>query len=92
MAVTEIFETDAGEAELDNRKRISLGKVATHGRYRIHTNGAGDILLTPVVSISARELAALQNPALMARLDEGIRSIEAGEGVPMGDLSEWLED
>lgn len=42
-----------GEAEVDSRRRISLGKAGkrNHKRYRIEEDDMGVLTLTPVVSV-----------------------------------------
>jgi hypothetical protein len=70
------------EVELDSRGRVPLGRIATAQRYRVEKLDDGDILLTPVVSISERELAVLANPELVARIKRGVGQMKAGQVRP----------
>ncbi len=68
------------EVETDSRGRVSLGKVSKPGtRYRVVETEDCELVLTPVVSVSARELALLQNPQVADRLRGSIAQAEAGE-------------
>lgn len=73
------FHTVA-ETDVDTRGRVAIGKANRHGfqRYKVSVSDDGEILLTPVVSISARELAVLQDPALMKDIREGVTDLAAG--------------
>ena len=68
------------EVELDSRQRLPLAKVVqgSQHRFRVDVQPGGELLLTPLVSISERELAMLKNPEAMASLKEGLD--EAAEG------------
>ena len=70
----------AQEIEVDERRRVSLGKVIGEDvrRLRVEEMADGSLLLTPVVSLSARELSVLADPDRVARIQAGI--IEAKEG------------
>lgn len=83
-----------GEATLDARKRISLGKAGAieESRYEISVSDDGDILLTPLASIPARELILWERPDLMQALDEGIADALAGRIVPLRRLPEFDDD
>lgn len=68
------------EVEVDTRGRVSIGKLAKgRTRYRLTELEDGELLLTPVVSISERELALLRNPAQAHRLRGAIEEAEAGK-------------
>lgn len=84
----------AGEAEVDGRRRISLGKIGNsdHTRYEVYENDLGEILLVPVVSIPARELAILQNPTLRASLLRGLDQAARGKLVDLGSFAHYLAD
>jgi hypothetical protein len=70
------------EVELDSRGRVPLGRVATAQRYRVERLDGGDILLTPVVSMSERELAVLANPELVASIRAGVAQMKGGQVKP----------
>lgn len=74
------------EVELDSRQRLPLAKVirGSQHRFRVEIQPGGELLLTPLVSISERELAMLKNPAAMASLREGLDEAAAGKVVRHG--------
>jgi hypothetical protein len=57
-----------GELVVDERGRTSLARVRTHDydRYMVEEFPDGTLVLTPAVTVSAVELAALRSPAAMA--------------------------
>jgi hypothetical protein len=77
---------DTVEVEVDSRGRISLGRIAgtRHARYRVTRLDGGELVLTPVVSISERELALLSNPDAAEKLRRAIKQAETGEIVGFG--------
>jgi hypothetical protein len=56
------------ELLVDERGRTSLARVRSHDhdRYLVEEFEDGTLVLTPAVTISAVELAALRDPAVMA--------------------------
>lgn len=84
----------AGEAEVDARRRISLGKIGSseHTRYEVYENDSGEILLVPVVSIPARELAILQNPKLHASLLRGLEHAAHDKVIDRGSFAQYLDN
>lgn len=60
------------EVQVDSRGRTTLAKVRRHHyeRYETEEMSDGTLVLRPVVSISPVELAALQDTAVRAALDE----------------------
>jgi hypothetical protein len=86
-------EAQTLEVETDARGRVPLGKmVRQHQRFRATTLDDGEILLTPVVVISERELALLRNPEMSGRLRASIAEAEAGKLVPYVVDESLLED
>lgn len=73
------------EVELDSRQRAPLAKVlprsAHGGRYRVERQNDGTIVLTPVVSLTERELAVLARPELVEGIRRGVQEIRDGKGV-----------
>ncbi len=61
-----------GELIVDERGRTSLARVRTHNydRYTVEEFPDGTLVLTPAVTISALELAALRDPAVRAAVAE----------------------
>lgn len=58
------------EVVVDERGRTSLARVRSHvyDRYTAEEFPDGTLVLTPAVTISAVELAALQNPEVVAAI------------------------
>ena len=79
MATTKRMPT---ELELDSRQRLPMGKLVHAGqhRFRVTPLEGGDYLLSPVASISERELAMLRSPHALASLQKGIDQAARGEG------------
>ncbi|MDA8358422.1 MAG: hypothetical protein M0Z95_19520 [Actinomycetota bacterium] len=74
------------EVELDSRQRLPLARIVEDDqrRFRITKLADGDYLLTPVVSISERELAFLRNPRARESLEEGLDQVARGKVVRHG--------
>ena len=68
------------EIDVDERQRVSLGKVIDKDtrRMRVELLPGGELLLTPVVSLSARELDVLTHPERVASIRAGLAEAEAG--------------
>jgi hypothetical protein len=62
----------SGELVVDERGRTSLAKVRSHDydRYIVEEFPDGTLVLTPAVTISAVELAALRDPAVREAVAE----------------------
>jgi hypothetical protein len=68
------------EVETDSRGRVPLGRIVDHHqRYRATAHEDGEITLTPIVTVSQRELNLLRNPELTAKLRNSIAEAEAGK-------------
>jgi len=74
--------SDAIELEVDSRRRLPIGRLIENDQHRFRARKmlGGDILLTPVVSVSERELAVLRNPEALASLRTGLDQAAAGQG------------
>jgi hypothetical protein len=61
-----------GELVVDERGRTSLARVRSHNydRYTTEEFPDGTLVLTPAITISPLELAALQDQAVMAAVAE----------------------
>ena len=66
--------------------------MAEDTRYAISVSDDGDILLTPMASIPARERIIWERPDVMAALDRGIADVEAGRVVHLGSFAKYLND
>jgi hypothetical protein len=71
------------EVELDSRQRLPLAKVVqgSQKRFRVERLPSGEYLLTPVVSISERELAVLRDREAMDKIREGVSQAAEGDVV-----------
>ncbi len=65
------------EVQLDERGRTSLARVRTHDydRYTVEELPDGTLVLTPAVTISALELAALRDD----KVRDAIRQAKTGD-------------
>lgn len=79
---------------MDARRRLSLGKagVEKDARYLMSVNDDGEILLTPMASIPARELIIWENAAVRASLERGLQQMAAGDIHDLGDFSQYLDE
>lgn len=68
------------EVELDGRRRLPLARIAdgSHRRFRVRALPDGSFTLTPVVSISQRELDFLSDPEAVAGVRHGLEDMVAG--------------
>jgi hypothetical protein len=60
--------------ELDERRRVSLGRIgrAEHRRYLAHEEPDGTLVLVPAVVMSESEARLLANPALVEQIERGL--------------------
>lgn len=56
--------------ELDDRRRVSLGRFGRHDRYLVREQEDGTLILEPAVVLTEAEAAFLANPALVALIEE----------------------
>ena len=80
------------EATVDGRRRLTLGQAAKHDRYLVQVRNDGDILLTPLVSVPARELDLWNDPELLASVTRGLQQAAAGELHDLGDFTQFAEE
>ena len=82
------------ETVVDSRRRVSLGKagVAEETRYAVSVSDDGDILLTPLATIPARERWVWERPELIGSLRRGIEQAERGETHDLGRFDEHAID
>jgi len=74
------------EVELDSRQRLPMARLVkgSQHRFRVVPLPGGDYLVSPVVSVSERELAVLRSPETMATLQKGLEQAVQGEVVRYG--------
>lgn len=84
----------AAEADVDGRRRLSLGKVghAEHTRYQVLENDLGEILLVPLVSVPARELIVWEDAQVRSSLARGMEQAARGQVVDLGSFDEFAGD
>jgi hypothetical protein len=56
--------------ELDERRRVSLGKIGRHTRYLVHEQEDGTIVLEPAVVLTEAEARFMANPALRQQIED----------------------
>ena len=86
--------TRTAQADLDSRRRLSLGKIGRpeHTRYEISENSLGEILLVPLVSIPAREMIIWENSQVRTSLLLGMEQAAAGELVERESLAQYIDE
>lgn len=70
--------SDGTLIELDTRRRVSLGRVGRpeHTRYLVSEEDDGTLVLIPAAVVSDLEARFLQDPDLLARIEEDRRHPE----------------
>lgn len=66
--------------EVDSRRRVSLGELATAERYLVERDDEGVITLSPAVVITELEARLLNRPDILAQVAKsraGVMSTEA---------------
>lgn len=56
--------------ELDERRRVSLGKLGHHRRYLAHEEPDGTLILIPAAVMSEAQAKLLARPDVMAAIDK----------------------
>ena len=86
--------TRTAQADLDSRRRLSLGKIGKpeHTRYEISENSLGEILLVPLVSVPAREMIVWENAQVRKSLLLGMEQAVAGELVERESLAQYFDE
>ena len=69
-AMVRLMSSEAVLVELDQRRRASLGKLATHPRYLATVESDGTIILKPAVVMTQAEAAFLRNNDLVESIKE----------------------
>ncbi|PPF09988.1 hypothetical protein C5C86_13565 [Rathayibacter sp. AY1E4] len=68
--------------QVDGRKRVSLGKLAQHGQYLVTEEPGGRLVLEPAVVLTVAEQNFLNDPRLVAALQETADTSTATDGRP----------
>jgi len=85
------------EIVLDGRRRTSLARVGrdSDNRYLIDELPDGTVILTPAVTLSKVELAALSDPDVRASMDRAVARAAGGEAEELssrGSFARFADD
>ena len=91
------------EGALDERKRVSLAKVVGGKRemlepgeaglrFQVFVNDAGQILLSPTVSVPLHEAWLHRNPRAMAKVKEGLAQVGKRGLHRLGSFAKHADD
>lgn len=64
--------------EVDERRRMSLGKIGRHSRYLVHEEPDGTLVFEPAVVMTELEARFLANSKLVAQIEENRARPERG--------------
>lgn len=67
-AQVDFYTGKSGVIEVDDRRRVSLGKFGRHNRYLVHEQTDGTLILEPAVVLTEAEVALMSNNAHPERL------------------------
>lgn len=95
-----------GDVALDERKRVSLtraleslkerlgdkNELDSAIRFGVYVNDAGQVLLSPEVSVPMHEAWLLRNPEALAKVKEGIRQASEGQLESIGSFAKYADD
>ncbi|MGC1677618.1 MAG: hypothetical protein WA740_08795 [Candidatus Binataceae bacterium] len=93
-----------GDVALDERKRVSLTKALaslkkTFGnqldaalRFGVYVNEAGQVLLSPEVSVPMHELWLYRNPEALKMVLKGLDEARAGKVKDLGSFGKYVDD
>jgi hypothetical protein len=68
--------------ELDDRRRMSLGKLGHHSQYVAHEEPDGTIILEPAVVLTEAEARFLANRELVSTIEDNRAHPERGRPRP----------
>ena len=97
-----------GETGFDERKRVSLSKVAdrlneilrrvsgseksSELRFIIYTNDVGQILLSPEIGVPLHEAWLYKNPEALASVSRGLQDASEGKVHELGSFAKFADD
>jgi hypothetical protein len=97
-----------GETGFDERKRVSLSKVAdrlneilrrvsgseksSELRFIIYANDVGQILLSPEIGVPLHEAWLYKNPEALASVRRGLQDAAEGKVRDLGSFAEFADD
>ena len=76
----------------DKRGRLTIGDKASDKQFRVLINSDGQILLDPVVVMSAREVWLYKNPQALVSVLQGLHEAAAGEVHDLGSFVDCAAD
>lgn len=81
MIAASPIEPSPIEVELDSRQRLPMARVlrGSQHRFRVVPLPGGDYLVSPVVSVSERELAVLRSSKTLTALQRGLDQAARGD-------------
>ncbi len=102
IILSEHFQS-VGEVGMDERKRISLAKAleclkgllgeCESLRFAVYFNEAGQVLLSPKISVPAHELWLYRNAAAFADVKTGLAQVgKRDELKDLGSFEKYAED
>ena len=86
------FHLEKAYTSPDQRGRVTLGSLLSHGGYRVLKNDRGQPLLDPVVQIPASEAWLWQSPELRASMERAMAQAGAGEFKDLGSFADYADD
>lgn len=93
MSVTEFQEL--GEVEMDQRGRVSLGRLHVKGpaRFLVERSSHGEIRMIPVISIPVRSATPwTTKEQFEASLDKALEQVERGETLSEDAVNALLDE
>jgi hypothetical protein len=93
-----------GDVALDERKRISLtrameclreilgNELDAAIRFGVYVNDAGQILLSPEVSVPMHELWLYRNPEALKMVVKGLEEAREGKLIDLGSFEKYADD
>ena len=93
-----------GEVAPDERKRVSLSKALESlreifgkerdaaVRFGVYVNDAGQVLLSPEVSVPMHELWLYRNPEAMKMVAKGLGQAAEGKLIELGSFEKYADD
>ena len=95
-----------GEVAVDERKRVSLTKALESLkeilgnekelddaiRFGVYVNEAGQVLLSPEVSVPMHELWLYRNPRALKRVLKGLEEAREGKLKDLGSFEKYADD
>jgi hypothetical protein len=95
-----------GDVALDERKRVSLTKALeplkeilgnkneldAGIRFGVYVNDAGQVLLSPEMSVPMHELWLYRNPEALKMVLRGLEEAREGKSIDLGSFAKFADD